>query len=172
MYLHCMKTISFIIPTIGRDSLRRTLNSIEKWEGDEILVIQHNPPSGGWGNMERNEGIKRATCDYLAFIDDDDWYAEGHREIMDRAIKENPGKPILFRMQYPNGKILWDKPELIPGNVSTQMILVPNIEEMLHVWEKGRNMADFIFINKWKFPVIIWSKEIIAYLGHNDGEHA
>ena len=101
-------TISFIVPTIGRDSLKETLASIEKWPGDEVLVIRHTPPSGNWGNAERQEGTDKAKCDYLAYMDDDDKYVFGHRAIMDQATRENPNNyPILFKMKYPSGRILW-----------------------------------------------------------------
>lgn len=65
------KMISFIIPSIGRNSLKRTLASIDKWPGDEILVIQHNPPTGNWGNSERQKGTDKAKCDYITYINDD-----------------------------------------------------------------------------------------------------
>lgn len=165
-------SISFVIPTINRPSLKKTLDSIHEHKDDEVIVIPDNPPSGMWGNPQRNEGIKKATCDYLAFIDDDDWYTEGAREVMESAIKENPDVPILFKMKYPNGNTIWKEKKVIPGNVSTQMILVPNKKDMLYHWKDGRNMADFIFIDNWKWPKdkIIWREEIIAHLGHNDGE--
>jgi len=163
-------TISFIIPTKGRDTLGRALTSIECWKGDEILVEVDNPPSGRWGNDQRNNAIDRAKGDYLAFMDDDDWYVKGHREIMEQAIKENPGLPNLFRIQYPNGRIIWNKKEIIPGNISTQMILVPNKPKMLYHWKDGRNMADFIFVDHWGWTddEVIWREEIIAEMGHDD----
>ena len=90
-------TISFIIPTVGRESVKETLASIETRPGDEVLAIRHDPPSGNWGNTERQEGTDKAKCDYLAYIDDDDVYVPGHRAIMDKAIRENPNEyPILF----------------------------------------------------------------------------
>lgn len=167
-----MTSISFVIPSIGRESLKRTLASLEQMPGDEVLVIQHHPPSGKWGNPERKEGIAKATGDYIAFMDDDDYYVPGHRQIMTTAMAENPGVPNLFRMQYPNGKILWQQRMVIPGNVSSQMILVPNIKSMFYkfLFPDGTNMGDYYFISRWKFPNIIWRPEIIARLGHNDGE--
>lgn len=166
------KTISFIIPSMGRKSLQATLNSIKKWEGDEVLVIKHNPPSGNWGNAERQEGMDKAKCDFLAFIDDDDVYVEGVRELMDKAIRDSgDNRPILFKMKYPNGKVLWNKKWVKNGNVGCPMILVPNNKEMLYCWEQKRSMADFHFINRWKWSAskdIFWVDKIIALLGHND----
>jgi glycosyltransferase involved in cell wall biosynthesis len=166
-----MPSVSFIIPSINRPTLHRTIASIETFPGDEVLVEFDLPKSNMWGNPQRNKAIARAKGDYLAFIDDDDYYVKGHREIMERAMLDSPGKPNLFRIQYPNG-FLWNTKEVIAGNISTQMILVPNIPEMLHHWEAGRNMADFIFVNKWKWPKdeIVWRDEIICLMGHEDGK--
>lgn len=163
-------TISFIIPSINRETLHRTIDSIEIWSGDEIIVEFDIPKSVGWGNAQRNKGIGRATTDYLAFIDDDDYYVVGHRQIMENAIKENIGKPNLFRIKYPSGMILWKTKEIIPGNVSTQMILIPNKKEMLSEFWKKRNMGDFIFIDQWKWldQEVIWREEIICHMGHDD----
>lgn len=174
------KTISFIVPTIGRDSLQDTIASIELWDGDELLVIQHDPPSCNWGNNERQEGVNKAKCDYLAFMDDDDVYVSGHREIMDAAIRETPGLPIMFRMKFPDGTILpkdvSNKPMrnkshkyLRSGNVGTPMILVPNIKEKLSTWNPTIPHADFQFINCWTWPRrnIQWKKDVIALISHN-----
>lgn len=160
--------ISFIVPTMGRDTLGRTLRSIERWPNDEILVEVDNPPTGRWGNDQRNRAIKRAKGKYLSFMDDDDVFVKGHRKIMEKAIKESPDKPILFRIEYPNGTILWDKKEVVPGNISTQMILVPNESDKLYHWQDGRNMADFIFVDNWKWKEIVWREEIICKMGHDN----
>jgi glycosyltransferase involved in cell wall biosynthesis len=149
------------------------VDSIEAWVNDEIIVEFDIPRQSKWGNPQRNKGILRAKGDYLVFIDDDDFYVKGHRELMDQAINENPDVPIMFQMQYPNGETLWKYKALIPGNVSTPMMLVPNKPEMLHIWEGGRNMADFIFMDKWKWPKesIVWRKEVIALLGHDGANY-
>lgn len=166
-----MASVSFIIPSINRKTLHRTIESIEPRQGDEIIVEFDIPKSGMWGNPQRNKAMARATGDYLAFIDDDDMYAPGARKIMEQAIKENTNNsPILFRIKYPNGQIIWKQKSVVPGNISTQMILVPNKKDMLYHWKDGRNMADFIFVDHWKWPKdqIIWRQEIIALMGHDN----
>ncbi len=166
-----MSTVSFIIPSIGRQSLKRTVESIEKRPGDEVIVIQHHPPSRTWGNAERKEGIAKARSEYIAFIDDDDFYVTGHRALMAAAIAENPGQPYLFKMMYPNGTILWKDKQVIPGNISSQMILVPNQPELFYRFQfpGNTNMGDYYFVSRWKFPTIVWREEVIVVLGHNDG---
>lgn len=165
------KTISFIIATIGRDSIKKTLSSIETWPGDEVLVIQFEPEfRKGWGGQERTVGIAKASDDYLAFIDDDDYYLSGHRQIMHQAILENKkNHPILFRMKYPLGRVIWDDPKLRCGNVGTPMIFIPNQKEMIPPWG-DRYHADFDFVNcfGWQARKIIWRPEIIVQLGHED----
>ncbi len=165
-----MTSISYIIPSINRPTLHRTVDSIEVWEGDEICVEYDIPRSFRWGNDQRNKAMARAKGEYLAFIDDDDYYLPGHRELMEQAIQEYPGKLILFQMMYPDSKrVLWGTKEIKPGNVSTPQILIPNIESELHYWEGARNMADCIFIQKWKGEVA-WVDKVIVHLGHEDGE--
>ena len=164
-----MTQISFIIPSINRRSLHDTVASIELWDGDEILVEYDIPPSGRWGNDQRNNAMLRARGDYLAFIDDDDTYVLGHRRMMADAIDDNPDCLTLFKMQYPNGDVLWNKPELVPGNIGSPMILVPNKPKQLYHWKDGRNMADVLFVQGW-LGEIVWRDEFIALLGHNDNE--
>jgi len=168
------KTISFIIPTIGRESLGKTLTSLHSWRGDEVLVIKHSPPSGNWGNSERQEGTDKAKCDYLCYIDDDNVYVPNHRELMDKAIRENvKGTPIMFKIQYPNGRVLWERKRVKNGNIDTHMILIPNIKEMLHIWEPTHSWADYQFINrcKWHSKDINWRDEVIVNMGHNDEKY-
>ena len=168
------KTISFIIPTVGRSTLSRTVRSIEKAEDDKILVIRDDPPHNDWGSFARNTGMEQAICDYLAFIDDDDWYVQGHRDIMERAMQENTKNyPIFFRMQFPSGRILWKDKKFKNGNVGTPMILVPNDREKLRSRWNGTTYAEFHFINEWgwSYKDIIWRDEVIVNLGHNDEKY-
>lgn len=173
--------ISFIIPTIGRDSLYAAVYSTCAAEGDEIIVVgcadvpydrrvNHISCVRGndWGATERTLGIQTARGTHLAFMDDDDIYLPGARQAMAAAIWETPDKPVLFRIRYPNGRVLWADPALRCGNVSTQMMLIPNVPEMLGVWSKRRE-GDFDFLASMRFGEIVFREEIIAAMGHNDG---
>jgi hypothetical protein len=139
--------ISFIVPTIGRPSLHDTLASIETRTGDEILVIGDlievdDPrvrvvqcsPGQDWGARERNFATPFACGRYIAHIDDDDIYAPGTRDLMADAIEQTPDRPVLFRMRFPNGIVLWQEPVLRCGNVGTPMMLIPNMPMMLGTW--------------------------------------
>lgn len=179
--------ISFIVPTLGRSSLRHTLKSIECWPGDEILVVGNVenpprintqsdvctrfiscPPGSDWGHKERNFATPLAKGKYIAHIDDDDEYAPGTRDLMQDAIEKTPNRPVLFRMRYPNGITLWQEPEIRCGNVGTPMMLIPNVPDRLGVWRSfvGGDCA-FLEECKWARTDFVWRPEVIALLGHN-----
>lgn len=156
--------LSVIIPTIGRETLQRAKDSCAG--ADEIIVIPDS--TGDHGYTPRTEGIRRATGTHLAFLDDDDVYLPGAIELFRQAACE---RPVIFRMDHYDHGILWRKPELAFGNVSTQMFLVPNVPEQLGVWEAhdpsfAEPGGDFTFIKGCaaKMGEPIWRKEIVAKL--------
>jgi glycosyltransferase involved in cell wall biosynthesis len=115
--------VTFIIPTIGRDTLTRTIESLEKqtnenWKAiiifdacspnielnsEKIQIIQiekKGEGSNSAGNV-RNEGIKLATTEWIAFVDDDDTIASNYVETFYNEIQEfNNMDIIIFRMSY------------------------------------------------------------------------
>lgn len=63
--------VTVVIPTLGRGSLARTLDTLTRQSRppDEVLQIVDQDRRGvAWG---RNEGIRRAKGDLIAFTDDD-----------------------------------------------------------------------------------------------------
>lgn len=187
--------ISFIVPTVGRPSLARTLASIEARPEDEIILVGSVaalssigpmtngkacsvrfipcPPGGDWGHAERNFVTPLARGRYLAHIDDDDWYAPGTRAWMQDAIDGTPGRPVLFRMRFPNGITLWREPELRCGNMGTPCILIPNEPSKLGLFGSfvGGD-CHYMETMKWRQDEIVWRPEIIAHLGHDIGAAA
>jgi glycosyltransferase involved in cell wall biosynthesis len=63
--------VTVVIPTLGRGSLARTLDALTRQSRppDEVLqIIDQDRRGAAWG---RNEGIRRAKGDLIAFTDDD-----------------------------------------------------------------------------------------------------
>lgn len=84
-------TVNFVIPTLGRYTLHRTLDSLraqttQDWKAyvifdnhdvtiptdEKILAFRYNKPCGGAG-VVRNYALPMITDGWLAFVDDDDW---------------------------------------------------------------------------------------------------
>lgn len=173
--------ITFLVPTVGRPSLIDTLNSIECWPGDEILIVGNGyrvndprarfvdcKPGGDWGHTERNFATPHARGRYIAHIDDDDQYAPGTRVLMADAIEKAVDKPILFRMRFPNGITLWRQQIIECGNVGTPMMVIPNEPKKLGEWQSfvGGDCA-FLESCGWAPSEYVWRPEVIALLGHN-----
>ena len=178
-------SISFVIATIGRASIAKTLDSIECWDGDEIVVVGGqidvpghldrkpirylpHPPGNDWGHSERNYAAAFLGGHYVAHIDDDDVYLPGHRQLMADAIEQAPNRPSIFRMQYPNGTVLWSGYKLELGNVGTPMTLWPNEPHNFGTWGSFHG-GDFHFVQTclWPADAYNWRPDIIVKLGHD-----
>ena len=178
-------SISFVIATSGRASIANTLASIETMNGDEIVIVGGHidlpdsvdcsrvrhipcPPGNDWGHSERNYVAPYLRGDYIAHIDDDDVYLPDTRELMGVAIKQHPHGPSIFRMQYPDGRVLWSGFNLVLGNIGTPMTLWPNNPEKLGTWGPFHG-GDFHMIQsmKWTKEDVRWWPLVIAQLGHN-----
>lgn len=197
-----MVSLAVIIPTVGRVPLRSTLQSIAMQDirpGDEVIVVSDgicrdvvaawqefnlpgrlielaDGPHNDSGGTPREAGMAVAKSDYILFMDDDDVYVPGAWSKIRRAITANPGRPHMFRMKFmhrADGYVIWDNPHLICGNVSSQMICVPNIPGKLGTW--GKHYAgdcDFIqsTADLYGKDSIVWNPEIICLyrLKHTD----
>lgn len=185
-------TISFIVPTIGRDSLLTLMQQIlpQLWEGDEILVVGDGPqplaramveglspfitylehgPSRCFGHAQRNFAMLVASGTHLMFLDDDDGLLPGAltavREVVARAFE----KIVLFRTRH-RGDHLWVDKAVRHMNVTTQMYVIPNIPERYGTWG-DRYEGDFDFLvsavaaHPEKEGGIVWREEVITVHG-------
>jgi glycosyltransferase involved in cell wall biosynthesis len=179
-----MLTLSIIIPTAGRPTLDRTVETLlpQVHEGDQVLVVGDGEqpraqqlvcglPSPPWhyfeygptrdtGKSQREFAIARATGNYVCFMDDDDIFTENALATIRRRAGEHPGRLLMFRMEDRFGAILWTLPTLTYGNVGAPMIVAPNAPGKLGHWE----VDDFQFITATaalqREPV--WLEDIIA----------
>lgn len=122
-------TISIIIPSQGRPTLERTLDSVrdQLLPGDEVIVVVDSHGMGApeffaieariapygsqfvvtdcdagyhnHGHAQLNNGMDCAHGDYLSFQDDDDVYTPGALAAMREAAVAHPGHPLLFRFR-------------------------------------------------------------------------
>jgi glycosyltransferase involved in cell wall biosynthesis len=191
--------LTIVVPTIGRPSLRNTLDSIAcqlqmfdqvfvvadgNYPASNTLVQQYgiqygyfelaNGPHNDWGARARNFGIDLAKKAYIAFMDDDDHYLPGAFEFIKNAIQMSPGNPFMFRMIH--GKnIIWTRNELALGNVSSQMVVVPNDRKKLGRFT-DRYEGDYDFIKQTAdlystdYDPFIWREEIISILFKANGK--
>lgn len=161
--------LSVVVPTTGRDTLGRTLDSIrpQLLPGDQLIV--ESDATGDWGATPRTKGMAAAAGDYLLFMDDDDVYLPGSLDAVRSALRENPGRPHLFSMwrdanygdQLPRAEVVQ------MGNVSTQMAVFPNDPAKLGAWGT-RYEGDYDFIRSTldKYPpgAVVFRPEVIACL--------
>lgn len=176
--------ISFVVATVNRPSLERTLQSIECWIGDEILVVSEHPPvtdnpyvrhvpcapGNDYGHAERNYVTPFIREPYVCHIDDDDIYAPGAREAMQAAIVTTPNRPVIFRMRAPNGVTLWQDKVIRCGNLGTPTFFLPNMPEKFGTWGSfvGGD-CHFLETSKWTPEEYVWRPEVICLVGHNWG---
>lgn len=162
-------TICIITPTIGRPSLRQTLESVSLANNDHWIVVGDGPNTqaraiwasvptrgyytetltayGDYGNALRDRAMMWATQDYLIFLDDDDVIVPGGIDIIKHEIKEHYPRPIIFKMRNGNGEILWKNREVTPGNVGAAMFCCPNRPDTFGKWTNGAgHRSDYEFI--------------------------
>jgi glycosyltransferase involved in cell wall biosynthesis len=192
-------SLTIILPTIGRPSLKGSLDSIAMQLGmyDQVFVVADGQypeskklvesygiqyayfelsdgPHNDWGARARNFALPKAKKAYIAFMDDDDCYLPGAFAKIRAAIQALPGKPFIFRMLH-GTSILWTREEVAVGNVSSQMVVVPNQQEKLGRFGV-RYEGDFDFIQSTAglyacgYDPFIWRNEIIAILFKANGK--
>jgi GT2 family glycosyltransferase len=183
--------LSIVLPTLGRESLKQTLDSCI--DADEIVVVLDTsrgttelpcklPPNAVFhadsfgvtgGHAGRAVGIGMATGTHLAFMDDDDVYLPGAIDIMRAAACD---RPVIFRMDHYSHGHLWRDPAIRFGNVSTQMYVVPNDPARFGSWtphvpglkEPG---GDYTFIKETceLMGDPVWRDEVICKLRPDRG---
>lgn len=121
-------SLTIAVPTIGRPSLRDTLESIARQDlqpHDQVLIVydsfacnptharatrdlvdgygftflEHNGFVHFFGNPQLNRAIALATGDYFTALGDDDVYVDGAIGRMRKALV--PGRALLFQFLSP-----------------------------------------------------------------------
>jgi len=124
--------ITFIIPTIGKDTLKNSIESLENQTNDNwkaivifdglkpnieinnpkitVLDIEKKGVGGNGAGRVRNHGMEKVDSEWIAFLDDDDTVAPDYVETFYNEIKEYPYVDVvIFRLYRYN----WE-PNVIP----------------------------------------------------------
>jgi glycosyltransferase involved in cell wall biosynthesis len=124
--------LTFIIPTIGRNTLRRSINSIlnqtiENWKliiifdgiksnlnnikdnkiikDDRILILESELKLGKGVNSAgdvRNYGMKFVKTEWIAFLDDDDCISDDYIEVFYKEYNKYKMDLFIYRMKLEN----------------------------------------------------------------------
>ena len=110
-----MSPTTVIIKTIGRDTLRNSIDSalsegfpvivvfdgpsdqrekLPSYEGQDVTIHTLGRRWGKYGNMAANVGAAMAKTDYITFLDDDDEFIPGAGATIKEKIAEDPNVDI------------------------------------------------------------------------------
>lgn len=188
------KTISIVIPTIGRPQLADILQSLVRQidDGDEIIVVAdgaeafersaailksidccrvrhvcHVDPNSAFGNAQKHHGSLIAAGDLIWFVDDDDRPSPNAIHTIRSIVRD---RPVLFRIRH-CGSVIWEERSTRLGNVSNQMLVVPNRPDIPKFPVNSHYAADNEWIKSVEAATAIeWSEEIIYEIErHNRG---
>jgi glycosyltransferase involved in cell wall biosynthesis len=193
MNLLTKPTISFILPTKGRQSLQNLISRLRDDIGpeDEVIVIGDGPqpvargimsfgdwrfsyfetePTGHWGNAQRAFGISRASRDFLFFIDDDDSLLPDALSIIRPHLSAEPNAPHVYRLGHEGTQ------PLRSGMVDARGCFVPpNIKSKLGSWTalglRGHRCQGWEFIRGTMehYPRAIYHSEEVYVLRPGEG---
>lgn len=106
---------TFIIPSIGRDTLKRAIQSA-KSTGASVLYEIDSEKQGR--SFIRNSLIEKAKTEWVSFLDDDDTVYIEYVARLEEEIKNNPDADVIhFREYFPWGQVFPNWPKVEWGNV-------------------------------------------------------
>lgn len=143
--------ISVIIPTLGRPTLIRAVDSVLAQLGDleELIVVGDGPipaecwewltllsatdkrvkyyetaPTRSWGAAQYDHGMNMAHGDWCVFLPDDDWMPPGALDTVRRGVQGKDGVHVFgCLMQHWGGRILRHSAKCC--EVTANQIVVP-----------------------------------------------
>ena len=163
--------ITFIIPSINRESITRSVNSLinqtnpnwkciiiydgvdgKSFDDPRIETIKiektgGNSPHHGMSGLVRNEGLKLCNTEWIGFLDDDDTL---HSEYVDKLFsKYSEHDFIIWRMVSPNCVVMPRTDKISFGDVGISIAYKNKFKDLF--FDSNRDGEDFDFINKLLF---------------------
>lgn len=160
--------LSIIIPTLGRTTLQRAVNSALASMGpqDELLVVSdgyfrharqvmlwtddprtrfiETAPSRSWGTMQYDVGMAMATGEWCVFLPDDDIMTPEACAAVRGGVHHMGVHVFACRMDHWGGRVLSRSKNC--GEVTANQIVVPRETEVS--WQRSdRQVFDWDYLN-------------------------
>ena len=189
-----MDILTFIIPSIGRNSLLESINSIKNqtsknWKiiivfdgcknmlsedliNDQIAVYEIDKTNGiiNQASDVRNYALQFVDTKWVAFLDDDDTIAKDYVEyFFDQEIKYN-FDIFIYRMINKDFKIFpsTESRKLIPCDVGISFIVKKNVFKKIKFKNSHSEDYDFLIQAKKKNYLILISNSVKYFVKSND----
>jgi len=147
--------LSVVIPTVGRETLERTIESLDaqpESAGLEVLVVadtfggmtpalerarekmqstrhhwlEHDAGYHMFGQQQRTYGSHVASAPYIWFSQDDNIAARDSLATIELAIDSlRKPRPLFFRFRSYWGEEIWREPVLRLGNIDADCLVFP-----------------------------------------------
>ena len=169
-----MKLITFVIPTIGRETLQRTIVSlknqtIDDWHAivvfdgidkidfhDERITSIKIPKAGNiqvhkkFGNVSnaglvRNEAFKYVESKWIGFVDDDDIIYQDYIEKL--KIEEKDVDLILFRMNADRVVPSFEHKDIRKNEVGISFAVKTDMVKLHNLKFENCGTEDYVFFN-------------------------
>lgn len=192
-----MNTITFILPTLGRDSLKKSIESIinqtnKKWkaivifDGCQInknLIVEHNQisyyeieKSDGVINQAssvRNYGLKFVKTQWVGFLDDDDTIASDYVDFFYKEMNLFHCDVYVYRMINKDLTIFpsLKSKNIIPCDIGISFICTLKLFESISF--QNSHCEDYDFLKKVfdAKKLIIFSNTIKYFVKSNEKEY-
>lgn len=162
-------SLSIILPTINRPTLRAAIESVvpQLKLADELIVIGHGVlpkvayavsqypktryfedyTDSPYGADRRNVGMDYAYGSHFVFLDDDDILLPNALTIIRAQIRQQPEHLLFFRItQGVHGISNWYIDKFIPHNIACANIVVPNTAITPRWTTPHDDTEDWVFI--------------------------
>lgn len=138
--------VCYIIPSLFRDSLQQTINSIKQEDPNATIIIcgniVANPTATAHNRNMALNAIKNEDFDWLVFVDDDDVLVEGYLSEL------NPYFDLVVLRMYCNGEYIpkYGDNRLYECNVGINIAI--NLKTVKHIpkFDKTKHHEDWHFI--------------------------
>lgn len=132
-----------IIDDCGTDNSMELVEKLVKNSSRDIVILKHDYNKGL--SAARNTGIRRATGDYIFFLDSDDFIKSYCISILVKTAKIYINADMVYGSSFSPGGYL-------PENILNR----PDLDEFYD----NRKQIKSMMLNYTKFPLTIWNRLI------------